>query len=187
MKIFIKFDISTICSLFLKQKLDELGLDFSTIALGEIEINEDLNSERLKFINDQIKPSGFEIVENQKSILVQKIKDAIIEMVHMDSQSLNLKSSVYLSEKLNLSYGYLSNLFSEVTYSSIENYIIMQKIERAKQLIIINELSLTEIAFLRNYSSVSHLSMQFKNTTGITPSAFQRIIQKRRANLNSTI
>ena len=183
MKIFIKFDISTICSLFLKQKLDELGLDFSTIALGEIELNEDLNSDRLKFINDQIKPSGFEIVENQKSILVQKIKDAIIEMVHMDSQNLNLKSSVYLSEKLNLSYGY----FSEVTYSSIENYIIMQKIERAKQLIIINELSLTEIAFLLNYSSVSHLSMQFKNTTGITPSAFQRIIQKRRANLNSTI
>ena len=95
----------------------------------------------------------------------------------------NYKSSVFLAEKLNHSYGYLSNVFSEVTYSSIENFIILQKIERAKQLIIINEMSLTEIAFLLNYSSVAHLSTQFKNTTGITPSAFQRIIKKRRENL----
>jgi len=114
--------------------------------------------------------------------LVQKIKDAIIELVFMEDSN-NYKSSVFLAEKLNHSYGYLSNVFSEVTYSSIENFIILQKIERAKQLIIINEMSLTEIAFLLNYSSVAHLSTQFKNTTGITPSAFQRIIKKRRENL----
>ena len=124
----------------------------------------------------------FEVVENQKSVLVQKIKDAIIELVFMEDSN-NYKSSVFLAEKLNHSYGYLSNVFSEVTYSSIENFIILQKIERAKQLIIINEMSLTEIAFLLNYSSVAHLSTQFKNTTGITPSAFQRIIKKRRENL----
>ena len=107
------------------------------------------------------------------------MKDTIIEMIH-SPELVNVKSSVYLAEKLSHSYGYLSNLFSDVTYSSIENYIIMQKIEYAKQLIVSAQLSLTEIAFKLNYSSVAHLSTQFKNVTGITPSAFQRIIAKRR-------
>ena len=119
------------------------------------------------------------MVENQKSVLVQKIKDTITELVTSE-EPLNVKSSVFIAEKLNHSYGYLSNLFSDVTYTSIENYIIIQKIELAKQLIINNQLSLTEIAYRLNYSSVAHLSTQFKNTTGITPSAFQRIITKRR-------
>jgi len=101
-------------------------------------------------------------------------------MVYDDNTTINIKSSVYLAEKLSHSYGYLSNLFSEITFTSIENFIIMQKIEYTKQLIIKNQLSLTEIAFHLNYSSVAHLSTQFKNTTGITPSAFQRIIKKRR-------
>jgi len=113
--------------------------------------------------------------------LVQKIKDTITEMVNSE-EPLTVKSSVYLTEKLNHSYGYLSNLFSEVTYTSIENFIIIQKIELAKNLIINNQLTLTEIAFKLNYSSVAHLSTQFKNITGITPSAFQRIIAKRRLN-----
>jgi len=112
--------------------------------------------------------------------LVQKIKDLIIDMVFNENANVNVKSSVYLAEKLGHSYGYLSNLFSEVTYSSIENFIIIQKIEYAKQLLLNTELNLTEIAFKLNYSSVAHLSTQFKNTTGITPSAFQRIIFKRR-------
>ena len=133
-------------------------------------------------LKSKLAPFGFEVVENQKSVLVQKIKDAIIELVYMDDNN-NFKSSVFLAEKLNHSYGYLSNVFSEVTYSSIENFIILQKIERAKQLMLVNEMSLTEIAFLLNYSSVAHLSTQFKNTTGITPSTFQRIIKKRRENL----
>lgn len=184
MKLFIKFDINTICTLFLKEKLEQLNVDFTTIGFGEIELNQAVASEQLENIKKELEPFGFEVVENQKSVLVQKIKDAIIEMVFMDENENNLKSSVYLSEKLNHSYGYLSNVFSEVTYSSIENFIIIQKIERAKQLILIGEMSLTEIAFLLNYSSVAHLSTQFKNTTGITPSAFQRIIKKRRENLN---
>lgn len=183
MKLFIKFDINTICTLFLKEKLEQLNVDFTTIGFGEIELNQSVASEQLENIKQELEPFGFEVVENQKSVLVQKIKDAIIEMVFMDENENNLKSSVYLSEKLNHSYGYLSNVFSEVTYSSIENFIIIQKIERAKQLILIGEMSLTEIAFLLNYSSVAHLSTQFKNTTGITPSAFQRIIKKRRENL----
>ncbi|MDW8852827.1 AraC family transcriptional regulator [Flavobacterium sp. MMLR14_040] len=182
MKLFIKFDINTICSLFLKQKLEEQNMNFTTLGFGEIELDENLSVEALEALKNDLSPFGFEVVENQKSVLVQKIKDAIIELVYMDDNN-NFKSSVFLAEKLNHSYGYLSNVFSEVTYSSIENFIILQKIERAKQLMLVNEMSLTEIAFLLNYSSVAHLSTQFKNTTGITPSAFQRIIKKRRENL----
>jgi AraC-like DNA-binding protein len=182
MKVFIKFDINTICSLFLKQNLEQNNINFTSLGFGEIEISDNLDSDALETLKSKLSPCGFEIVENQKSVLVQKIKDAIIELVFMEDNN-NYKSSVFLAEKLNHSYGYLSNVFSEVTYSSIENFIILQKIERAKQLIIINEMSLTEIAFLLNYSSVAHLSTQFKNTTGITPSAFQRIIKKRRENL----
>jgi AraC-like DNA-binding protein len=182
MKLFIKFDINTICTLFLKEKLEEQNLNFSTLGFGEIELDENLDVEGLDNLKSTLAPFGFEVVENQKSVLVQKIKDAIIELVYMDDNN-NFKSSVFLAEKLNHSYGYLSNVFSEVTYSSIENFIILQKIERAKQLMLVNEMSLTEIAFLLNYSSVAHLSTQFKNTTGITPSAFQRIIKKRRENL----
>jgi AraC-like DNA-binding protein len=182
MKLFIKFDINTICSLFLKHNLDQHNVNFTSLGFGEIEINDNLDANAIEVLKSKLSPCGFEIVENQKSVLVQKIKDAIIELVFMEDNN-NYKSSVFLAEKLNHSYGYLSNVFSEVTYSSIENFIILQKIERAKQLIIINEMSLTEIAFLLNYSSVAHLSTQFKNTTGITPSAFQRIIKKRRENL----
>ena len=115
--------------------------------------------------------------------MVQKIKDAIVEMVFSE-KGVNVKASVYLAEKLNHSYGYMSSLFSEVTYTSIENFIILQKIERAKQLIINDKMTLTEIAYKLNYSSVAHLSTQFKNTTGITPSQFQKIIQKRREKAN---
>ncbi|MGL6126435.1 helix-turn-helix domain-containing protein, partial [Chryseobacterium artocarpi] len=111
--------------------------------------------------------------------LVQKIKDAIVELVFSD-EIIPVKASIYISEKLNHSYGYLSNLFSEVAFTSIENFIILQKIEHAKALIIRNKQSLTEIAHKLNYSSVAHLSTQFKNTTGITPSQFQKIVGKRR-------
>ncbi|WJS97004.1 AraC family transcriptional regulator [Flavobacterium johnsoniae] len=182
MKLFIKFDINTICSQYLKLNLEQNNVNFTTLGFGEIEIEDNIDADALENLKQKLTPCGFEVVENQKSVLVQKIKDAIIELVFMDDSN-NYKSSVFLAEKLNHSYGYLSNVFSEVTYSSIENFIILQKIERAKQLIIINEMSLTEIAFLLNYSSVAHLSTQFKNTTGITPSAFQRIIKKRRENL----
>jgi AraC-like DNA-binding protein len=144
----------------LKQNLEQNNVNFTTLGFGEIEIEDNLDAEALDNLKTKLAPCGFEVVENQKSVLVQKIKDAIIELVFMDDSN-NYKSSVFLAEKLNHSYGYLSNVFSEVTYSSIENFIILQKIERAKQLIIINEMSLTEIAFLLNYSSVAHLSTLF--------------------------
>ncbi|KGO87702.1 helix-turn-helix domain-containing protein [Flavobacterium suncheonense] len=184
MKAFLKFDFTTLTQKVLEEKLGECNIKFTVTGFGEVEFLEHLSPEKLEEITALLNRYGIEVIENQKSVLVQKIKDAIVEMVFQENAT-NVKSSVYLSEKLNHSYGYLSNLFSEVTYTSIENFIILQKIERAKQLIVNNKLSLTEIAYQLNYSSVAHLSTQFKNTTGITPSAFQRIIAKRREIANN--
>ena len=180
MTLFLKFDFNTICKKVLESKLDELNIKYRILAFGEVEFLEKTPSETYRKLTDALNDYGIEIVENQKSILVQKIKDVIIDMVFNEDSTINVKSSVYISEKLEHSYGYLSNLFSEVTYTSIENFIIIQKIEYTKQLLLTTDLSLTEIAFKLNYSSVAHLSTQFKNSTGITPSAFQRIISKRR-------
>ncbi len=187
MKLHLKFDFNAVCRKVLDEKLLEHNIKHKIIAFGEVELLEKLSEERLEAFSSDLNDYAIEIVENQKSILVQKIKDVIVDMVFNDDTSMNLKASAYLSDTLGHSYGYLSNLFSEVTYTSIENFIILQKIEHTKQLIINDNLSLTEIAFKLNYSSVAHLSTQFKNTTGITPSAFQRIITKRREfNQNQT-
>ena len=180
MKLFLKFDFNTISKKILEAKFKELNLEYKIIGFGEVELLKNLTPADHLTLNASLNDYGIEIVKNEKSILVQKIKDVIIDMVFNENTNVNVKSSVYLAEKLGHSYGYLSNLFSEVTYSSIENYMIIQKIEYAKQLILNTELNLTEIAFKLNYSSVAHLSTQFKNTTGITPSTFQRIIFKRR-------
>ncbi|ESU20984.1 transcriptional regulator, AraC family [Flavobacterium cauense R2A-7] len=179
MKAFLKFDFNVVTKKLLEEKLEGLGVKFNIVGFGEVEFLETLKPEKMDEITLLLNSYGIEVIENQKSILVQKIKDLITEMVFQENNP-NVKSSVYLAEKLNHSYGYLSNLFSEVTYTSIENYIILQKIELAKQLIVNDKLSLTEIAYKLNYSSVAHLSTQFKNTTGITPTAFQRIIERRR-------
>ena len=168
-----------VCRKVLEDKLIQHNIKHKVLGFGEVDILEKVDSDIFKAFTEDLKQYGIDIIENQKSVLVQKIKDAIIEMIH-SPELVNVKSSVYLAEKLSHSYGYLSNLFSDVTYTSIENYISMQKIEYAKQLIVSTDLSLTEIAFQLNYSSVAHLSTQFKNATGITPSAFQRIINKRR-------
>ncbi len=179
MKLFIKFDFNTVCRKVLEDKLIEYNLKHKILGFGELEILEKTNTDNFAQFVEDLKGYGIDIIENQKTVLVQKIKDTIIEIIH-SPELIHVKSSVYLADKLSHSYGYLSNLFSDVTYTSIENYTIMQKIEYAKQLIVSTDLSLTEIAFQLNYSSVAHLSTQFKNATGITPSGFQRIIAKRR-------
>lgn len=180
MTLYLKFDFHAICKKVLQDTLQAHNIKHKIIGFGEVDIQEKLNPEKLSTLTNALNNYHIEVVENQKSILVQKIKDTIIDMVFNEDTVVNVKTSAYLADVLEHSYGYLSNLFSEVTYTSIENFIILQKIEYAKQLIINDNLSLTEIAFKLNYSSVAHLSTQFKNTTGITPSAFQRIITKRR-------
>lgn len=180
MKIYVKFNINDLCTKVLQDTLEKHNIKHSIISFGEVDVHQKIDANKFDVILKDFEKCGIEVVQSQKSILVQKIKDSIIDMVYNVDNTVNVKSSVYLSEKLDHSYGYLANLFSEVTYTSIENYIILQKIEYAKQLIISQELTLTEIAFKLNYSSVAHLSAQFKKTTGITPSAFQRIIAKRK-------
>jgi AraC-like DNA-binding protein len=180
MKLYLKFDINAVCKKVLQEQLDNLDLNYSIQGFGEVEINNSPSNEMLKTLNENLNRYGISVVESHKSVLVQKIKDAIVEMVYSDEKLSNAKTSVYLAEKIGQSYGYISNLFSDVTYTSIANFIILQKIERAKQLILTNELTITEIAWKLSYSSVAHFSNQFKNATGLTPSAFQRIIDKRK-------
>ena len=178
MKLFLKTDTNFLIKKILEEKLNVFNVKYSIVNTNEILFLENIETATYEKITALLNDYGFEIIENQKNIIVQKIKETIIEMIFNENAPA-VKSSVYLAEKLDHSYGYLSNLFSEVTYTSIENFIIIQKIEYVKKLITQQDLTLTEIAFKLNYSSVAHLSSQFKNTTGITPSAFQRIIKKR--------
>jgi AraC-like DNA-binding protein len=180
MKLYIKYDINVICKKILQEQLDKLDLSYALVAFGEVEIKEVLTGETLKQLHSNLNEYGIEIVESNKSILIQKIKDVIIEMVYMEEKLPTSKISAYLADKLGYSYGYISNVFAEVIYSSIENFIILHRIEFAKQLITIDELSFTEIAHRLNYSSLAHFCTQFKNTTGLTPSVFKRIIIQRR-------
>ncbi len=177
---FLKYDIPSICKKLIEAQLKDSGLNYQMISHTEIEIKDVFTEEHLAWLNNGLREEGVEIIETQKSILVQKIKEAIIELVNMEEKLSTTKTSDYLANKLHHRYGYLSNIFSEVTYTTIENFMILQKIEKAKQLITTNEFTFTEIAWKLNYSSMAHFSLQFKNTTGLTPSAFQRIINKRR-------
>lgn len=186
MKLFLKTDTQLLIKKILEEKLDAFNIKYNLVNTNEILFLETIDTATYENITSVLNKYGFEIIENQKNIIVQKIKESIIEMI-FNEDAPAVKSSVYLAEKLDHSYGYLSNLFSEVTYTSIENFIIIQKIEYVKKLITHHNLTLTEIAFKLNYSSVAHLSSQFKNTTGITPSAFQRIIKKRSEISNQNI
>ena len=176
---YVKFDFNALCKKVLDERLKEQGLKYRLLNFGEVEFYESFTKEQHKIFKKNLEDYGIEIIESQKTALVQKIKDAIVELVFSD-EVVSVKASIFIAEKLNHSYGYLSNLFSEVAFTSIENFIILQKIEYAKVLIINNKQSLTEIAHKLNYSSVAHLSTQFKNMTGVTPSQFQKIIAKRR-------
>ncbi len=188
MKIYLKFDSVIACKKIIQEQFEKLNLQYEYIGFAEIEIDDSVSSNVLNKINNSLYDYGIEIVENQKNILVQRIKDTIIEMVYMEDK-LSGSNSSYISDKLKLSYGHLANVFIEVTYSSIQNFIIFQKMERAKHLISTTQLTFTEISYMLNYSSVAHFSSQFKTVTGIMPSTFQRILKRRQEEIveNSNI
>jgi AraC-like DNA-binding protein len=186
MNLYFKFDSGLAFKKIIQDQLGELQMTFNHTGMNEVEVDDSITSEDLNKLGKVLSEFGVVIIETQKSILVQKIKDAIIEMVNRDEKLLTTNSA-YLSDKLKQRYGYLTSVFSEVTYTSIENYILLQKVERAKQLIRTNEYTFTEIAYMLNYSSVAHFSNQFKSMTGITPSLFQRIIKKKRENTSNSI
>ena len=171
--------VSIRCKVIIKSVLQNLDLHFSIIELGEVEIEETLSAEKHNLLNTSLLEFGFELVEDKKAILIEKIKNIVIETIHYSDDPPLLKFSNYLTEKLNYDYHYLSNLFSEVKGTTIEQYIIAHKIEKIKELLLYNQLSLTEIAAKLHYSSVSHLSRQFKKVTGLTPSFFKNMKHKR--------
>jgi AraC-like DNA-binding protein len=162
-----------------KYELDKLGLHHTAVELGEVEIKEDLSAEQLCSLGVALEMTGLELMEDKKSILVEKIKLLIIELVHYSDNQIKVNHSDYISEKLNHSYSYLSNLFSEVKGITIEKFYLMQRIERVKELLVYDELNLSEIAWKLHFSSVAHLSNQFKKMTGLTPSHFKSLKQKR--------
>jgi AraC-like DNA-binding protein len=168
-----------------KSELEKLGLHHTMVDLGEVEIMEDISKTKLHKLDLALRKSGLELMDDNKNILVEKIKTIIIELIHYNDEQIKINLSNYLSEKLNHNYTYLSNLFSDVKGSTIEKFYLSQKIEKVKELLVYDELNLTEIAYKLHYSSVAHLSNQFKKMTGLTPSHFKRLKYKRRGGLGN--
>ncbi|MBC8343574.1 MAG: helix-turn-helix transcriptional regulator [Bacteroidetes bacterium] len=185
MKLFIKYMVSLRCKMVVKEELKKLGLKYIAIDLGSVEIHEDITQDQQEKLKENLLKSGLELMDDEKAILIEKIKNVIVEMIHYADELPQIKNSIYISEKLQYDYTYLSNLFAETTGITIEHYIIAHKIERVKELLIYNELNLTEISYLLNYSSVAHLSNQFKKVTGLTPTFYKQLKHKRKNTLES--
>lgn len=175
--------VSNRCKMAVKEELRSLGLHFIVVDLGEVEIMENISMTLRQELKANLLQSGLELMDDKKSMLIEKIKNIIIEMVHHSDEIIKVNFSDYLSEKMNHDYTYLSNLFSEVQGTTIEQFIISHKTERIKELIIYGEHNITEIAWKMGYSSVAHLSSQFKKVTGLSPSHFKQLKDKRRCPL----
>ncbi len=182
MNFYVKYDLQIICRKLLLEQMQATGLDYHLTDINELQIREEISPDHLAEINEALRNAGIEIVASPKSIIVQKTKEAILDLISEEDKLVLIKTSHHLAKTLNLGYRYLAAVFSEITYSTIENYIVMQKVERAKEMITAGMLTFTEIAWKLNYSSVGHFSMQFKNTTGLTPTIFKKIITQRRDN-----
>ena len=177
--------VSNRCKMIVKSELEKLKLHHTIVELGEVEIMESISEEQLKLLNTNLKKSGLELLEDKKSMLIEKIKIIIVELVHYSEEKLKINFSDYISQKLNYDYTYLANLFSENQGITIEHFYLNHKIERVKELIIYDDLNLTEIAYKLHYSSVAHLSNQFKKMTGLTPSHYKHLKNKRRKPLEN--
>ena len=180
MKIFIKHMVSSRCKMVVKEELNKLGLFFIIVDIGEVNLMEEITYDQGEKFRVALLKYGLELMEDRKSVLIEKIKNIIIDVVHYKDEVIKIKFSDYLSEKLNHDYTYLSNLFSEVQGTTIEQFIIAHKVERIKEMLIYDELNISEIAWKLNYSSVAHMSNQFKKVTGLSPSHFKQLKEKRR-------
>ncbi|MBN2613903.1 MAG: AraC family transcriptional regulator [Bacteroidales bacterium] len=173
------------CQMVVKTELEKLGLQYIDVKIGEADIIENILPDQLEQLDVALRKSGLQLMDNKRSILVEKIKSAIIELVHYSEEQIRVNLSDYLSEKLNYDYTYLANLFSEVKGITIEKFYLTHKIEKVKELIVYDELNLTEIAYKMHYSNVAHLSNQFKKFTGLTPTHFKKLKNKRRGTLEN--
>jgi AraC-like DNA-binding protein len=163
-----------------KEELRKLGLHFIVVDLGEVEIMENISLKQHRELKMALLNSGLELIDDKRAILIEKIKNTIIDMIHHSDEVIKINFSDFLSEKLQHDYTYMANLFSEVQGVTIAQFIISHKIERIKELIMYGDLNITEIAWKMNYSSVAHLSNQFKKNTGLSPSHFKKLKDKRR-------
>ena len=180
MKLYIKFMVSIRCKMVVKAALEYLNILYRNLDLGEVELLEDLTPEKREELKTILKKSALVLMDDKKAILIEKIKNIVVEMVHYSDELPQVNNSDFLAEKLDYNYTYLAELFAEVTGTTLNNFIIAHKIERVKELLLYDELNLTEISYKLNYSSVSHLSSQFKKITGLTPSYYKQLKRKRR-------
>lgn len=180
MKLYIKYMVSNRCKMIVKAELRKLGLHFMVVDLGEVEVMDSISNEQRHQLKNALLGTGLELMEDKKAILIEKIKSSVVEMIHHADELIKINFSDHLSQKLKYDYTYLSNLFSEVQGTTIEQFMISHKIERIKELIIYGEMTITEIAAAMHYSSVAHLSNQFKKNTGLSPSHFKQLKDKRR-------
>jgi AraC-like DNA-binding protein len=177
--------VSIRCKMIVKDVLNKVGLHFRSVDLGTIDIIDEVTDDKRILLKSELLYYGLELMDDKKAILIEKIKNVIIEMVHYSDEMPKSNFSTYLSEKLQYDYTYLANLFSETEGITVEHFILLHKVERVKELIIYDELNLTEIAWKLHYSSVAHLSHQFKKITGLTPSFFKSLKNKKRVNLEN--
>lgn len=183
MKLYIKYMVSLRCKMIVKEELKKLGIKYATLDLGVVEVLEDITLSQRDQLKKNLLVSGLELLDDKKSILIEKIKNVITEMIHYSDEIPKVNYSDYISEKLDYDYTYLANTFSEVKGITIQQFIIIHKIERVKELLLYDELTLSEIAYKLHYSSVAHLSNQFKKITGLTPTFYKQLKDKRKRNL----
>lgn len=183
MILYIKNMVCSRCKMVVKAQLESAGLRTISVNLGEVEIEEDLSKEQLQGINISLKTLGFELIDGKKSQTIEKIKNAIVTLVHHSERDVQTNLSTFITSKIHQDYSYLSNLFSEVEGTTIEKYFISQRIEKVKELLVYDELTLSEIADQLGYSSVAYLSNQFKKITGFTPSYFKSLKKYKRKNI----
>ena len=177
--------VSLRCKMMVKEELRKLGIVYVILDLGMVELLEDISDEQRATLKINLLKSGLELLEDHRSILIERIKNIITEMVHYTDELPDTNYSDYISEKMGQDYTYLSNVFSEVKGITIQQYIILNKIERVKELLLYDELNLTEISYKLHYSSVAHLSNQFKKITGLSPSFYKKLKEKRGQNLEN--
>ena len=177
--------VSQRCKMIVKEELKKLGLRYMIVDLGMVEIMEDITFNQHEQLKKNLLKSGLELLDDKKSILIEKIKNVITEMIHYSDDLPKINYSDFISNKLNYDYTYLSNIFSEVRGITIQQFIIIHKIERVKELLLYDELNLTEISYKLHYSSVSHLSKQFKKVTGLSPTFYKLLKEKRKVNLEN--
>ncbi|MFA9190892.1 AraC family transcriptional regulator [Flavobacterium sp. FZUC8N2.13] len=185
MKVYIKNMVCSRCEMAVRTVFEKMEIPILSIQLGEVEILKNLEETEKQLLSENLKALGFELLDDKISKTIERIKNLIVDLVHYQNEKLKINLSSYIAEDLKQDYSTLSNLFSETEGITIEHYFIAQKIEKVKELLIYNELSLSQIAFQLNYSSAAHLSNQFKKTTGITPSQFKQLKNKERKQIDA--